>query len=251
MKRTMLIMAALVIAVSGCAAREAALYKELTYKPDALTDVTLATDKAIVVVPFVDARKESEAASECLLWNLVPLVVRTTLVETHPELVYKTSGSCFRPVKMTGTLADAIPKLLAEQLRVTRRAPQAQYAEDVEGEGFKETDLVLRGTVVRSALTTKRYSYGLGPAAVVAYFLGAPMVRYSAWLEVDWQLFDANNKPVSLKKTASVETPIVQPAGLYCGRRAYGKNAPLGLYVAAVKAVNEKIARDLSQELAQ
>jgi len=251
MKRTMLILAALVIAVSGCAAREAALYKELAYKPDPLTDVTLATDKAIVVVPFVDARKESEASSECPLWNLVPLVVRTRQVETHPELVYKTSGNCFRPVKLTGTLADAIPRLLAEQLRVTRRAPQALYAEDVEGEGFKETDLVLRGTVVRSTLTTKRYSYGLGPAALVAYLLGAPTVRYSAWLEVDWQLFDANNKPVSLKKKATVETPIVQPAGLYYGRRACGKDAPLGLYVAAVKAVNEKIARDLSEELVQ
>jgi hypothetical protein len=248
MKRAILAMAVLVLAASGCAEmQQSTLSEELNYEPPPVTDVAKRIKGSIVVVPFVDARVDNgDELSTSIFWNLVPLVHYTTLVETHPEAEHAPANTQVR-----GTLAQAIPKLLVEQLKETGRAPNAEYAEAAEGEGFRPGDYVVRGVLVNSALTTSRYSYGLGPAALVLHVLGLPHCKYSAWVETEWRLYDGTGELIGKKRTASAIEPVEQYQGLYYGWCAGDTSAPLGLYAEAVRAVNEQIAEELSARLAK
>lgn len=251
MKRAMLVLGLVVLAVSGCvSAREIALHDELAYKLDPVEGRIPATDKVVAVLPFDDERFDNSAelsTSPC--WNLMPLVCYTTQVSVRPERRYKTTGSgLFNKVVIKGTLADAISRLLVDHLKQSGRAVNAVYGEPVAVEGKPAAcDYVVRGAVVGSALSRKRYTYGLGPLAVIPYLFFAPTSRYTACLEVEWQLFDAAGKPVGQKALAAVEYPIEHCAGLLYGGSVSGKKAPAGMYIEAVKAVNEQIAFRISE----
>ncbi len=250
MKRAMLALGLVVLVASGCVSvREIALHEELAYKLDPVEGRIPATDKVIAVLPFDDERFDNTAelsTSPC--WNLVPFVCYTTQLTARPELRYKTTSSgLFHKVVITGTLADAIPRLLVDHLKQSGRASNAVYGEPPAVEGKAAYDYVVRGAVVGSALSRKRYTYGLGPLAVIPYLFFAPTSRYTACLEVEWQLFDAAGKPIGQKALAAVEYPMEHSAGLLYGGSVSGKNAPAGMYIEAVKAVNEQIAFRISE----
>ncbi len=255
MKRAMLIGAVLVWAVSGCTTMQVnPLSHELKYQLTPAPAMEKFVDKSIAVVPFDDARMydgANKTTSTSTAWNIVPFVVYTTGVVSHPEVSYNTSVSGMGSyVKAAGTMADAIPKLLAEYLHRSRRFSKAVFVEAAEVRDHHPYDMVLRGTLVESKLTATRFSYGLGPAAPVAYLFGAPVVKYSASLTVDWQLYDARGDKIGPKKTATLEGPVVQHTGLYYGLVRDHKDVPFGLYVDAVRTVNTKIAEEISEQIA-
>ena len=250
MKRAMLALGLAVLCASGCVSvREIALRDELAYELDPVEGKIPATKKVVAVLPFDDERLDnSSELSGAACWNLVPFVLYTTQVKTHPELCYKTTSSgLFHKVVIKGTLADAIPWLLVDHLKQSGRAVNAVYGEPQTVEGKPAYDYVVRGSVVGSALTRKRLSYGLGPLALIPYLFFAPTSHYTAWLEVEWQLFDAAGKPVGQKALAALEQPVLHTAGLLYGGSVSGKNAPAGMYIEAVKAVNEQIAFRISE----
>lgn len=256
MKRVMLVVAVLALAVSGCTTvRVNPLYHELSYQLTPAPNAEMSVDKTIAVVPFDDARMYDDvniATSDSMLLNCMPLVPYTVRHETHPEVTHNTSeDGLSSSIKVAGTMADAMPKLLADYLHRARRFSKAVYVEAAEVKRPHHYDYVLRGTLVDSKLVTTRYSYCLGPAAVVPYLLGLPAARYSASLTVDWQLYDASGQPVGNKRTASVETPVVHYTGLYYGMSVNHKDAPFGLYIEAVRTVNEKIANGVCELVAE
>lgn len=245
MKRMILALGLAVLLVSGCGSvRETALHDELAYKLDPVESRIPTTAKVVAVLPFDDQRFDNSAelsTSPC--WNLIPFVHHTTQVAVRPEVRYKTAGSgLFQKVTITGTLADAIPRLLVDHLKQSGRAVNAVYGEPAPVGGKPGYDYVVRGAVVGSALSRKRYTYGLGPLAVLPYLFFAPTSRYTACLEVEWQLFDAAGKPIGQKALAAVERPIEHTAGLLYGGSVSGRKVPVGMYIEAVKAVNEQIA---------
>jgi predicted nucleic acid-binding Zn-ribbon protein len=139
---------------------------------------------------------------------------------------------------------------LPEATLLERRAALAELG--VQMAALQKADLVLRGELVKATLTQRRYSYGLSVAMVAAYLLGAPINKYEASLQVDWQLFDAKtDAPVGPKKTATVEAPVTRFSGFYYGYSTCGQSTPFGLYVEAVKQVNAAIAHGLSEQLAE
>ena len=256
MRRVMLVVAVLALAVSGCTTvRVNPLYHELSYQLTPALDTEMSVDKTIAVVPFDDGRMYDDAniaTSDSVLLNWLPLVPYTVGHDTHPEVTHNTSeGGCSNSIKVAGTLADAMPKLLADYLHRARRFSKAVYVEAAEVKGPHHYDYVLRGTLVESKLETTRYSYCLGPAALVPYLLGLPTTRYSASLTVEWQLYDMSGKPVGNKRTSSVETPVVHYAGLYYGTLSNHKNAPFGLYIEAARTANEKIATGVCELVAE
>lgn len=252
MRKAMLIVAALALAVSGCTTVQVnPLSHELSYQFTPAPNVEKSVDKSIAVVPFEDGRMYNNAnktTSTSILLNLVPLVWYTTGNVSHPEVVYNTTdvgiSSC---VKASGSMADALPKVLAAYLARSRRFSKAAFVEYAEVKGAHDYDYVLRGTLVESKVTATRYSYCLGPAAVATYLLGAPMVYYSASLTVDWQLHDASGKPVGSRQTATLDAPIGICNGLYYGMWVNQKSVPIGLYVEALREVNAKITEGVSE----
>jgi predicted nucleic acid-binding Zn-ribbon protein len=139
---------------------------------------------------------------------------------------------------------------LPEATLMERRAALAEL--EVQMAALQKADLVLRGELVKATLTQRRYSYGLSVAMAAAYLLGAPVNKYEASLQVDWQLFDAKTgAPVGPKKTATVEEPVTRFSGFYYGYSTCGQSTPFGLYVDAVKQVNAAIAHGLSEQLAE
>ena len=92
MKRAMWILAALVLAASGCTTVQVnPLYHELAYQLTPAPDVEKFVDKTIAIVPFVDGRMFNAAnvkTSVSCLVNLLPLVPYTSKHDSHPEVVY-------------------------------------------------------------------------------------------------------------------------------------------------------------------
>ena len=180
MRRAMLIVAALVFAVSGCRTTTVnPLYHELSYLQTPAQDAEKTVGKSLAVVPFADKRAaDNKASTTWRLLNLLPLVIYTTGYETHPEVVYNTTACGLGgQVKAAGTLADAMPKLLADYLNRSRRFTKVQFVEAAEVRDKHSYDLVLRGTLVESKLKKTVLTYCLGPGAVALYILGAPVVR--------------------------------------------------------------------------
>lgn len=252
MKKAMLIVAALVLAVSGCTTVQVnPLSHELSYQFTPTPDVEKSVDKSIAIVPFEDGRMHDGAnktESTSMLVNLVPLVLWTTGYVSHPEVEYNTTsvGICDY-VKASGSMANALPKILAAYLGRSRRFSKATFVEYAEVKGSHSYDYVLRGTLVESDVVVTRLSYGLSVAAPAAYILGAPMAHYSASLTVDWQLYDAAGEPVGAKQTSTLEAPLTKTKGLYYGAWANQKTVPIGLYVEAIRTVNEQIADGVSE----
>jgi len=252
MKKAIWVVAALALAVSGCTSTQVnPLNHELDYQFTPAPDVERSVDKSIAVVPFEDGRMYNGAnrtTSTSLLVNLIPLVPYTTGKVSHPEVVYNTSVVAIgENVKAAGTMANALPKILANHLHRSRRFSKAAFVEYAEVKGSHDYDYVLRGTLANSTVTATRLSYCLGPAAVVPYLLGAPMVHYSAELTVDWQLYDASGQPVGAKQTATLEAPIEKCTALYWGMWASEKTVPVGLYVEAIRTVNQQIINNVSE----
>ena len=252
MKRATLILAALALGVVGCTTVTLnPLSHELDYHFTPAPDVGASVDKTIAVVPFEDGRMydgNNQTVSTSLLWNALPLVLYTTGHVSHPEVVYNTTAwGMDETVKAAGSMADALPMLLADYLHRSRRFSVAKFVHYAEVKGSHDFDYVLRGTLVQSNVKARRYSWFLGPAAPVTYLLGAPMVHYSADLVVEWQLYDAGGNPVGAKQMATLDAPLTRTRALYYGMWADNKTVPLGLYVAAIRQVNAKIADDLSE----
>lgn len=247
MRMTILGVVALALAVSGCTTVQVnPLSHELDYQFTPAPDVDKSVDKSIAIVPFEDGRMfngANKTESTSILINLLPLVPYTTGKVSHPEVTYNTTSvSIGSDVKAAGTMANALPKILASHLHRSRLFSKATFVEYAEVKGSHSYDYVLRGTLVNSTVTATRLSYCVGPAAIAFYALGAPIVHYSAELTVDWQLYDANGQAVGAKQTATLEVPLKQTNGLYYGMWASDKVVPIGLYVEAVRTVNQQIA---------
>ena len=244
MRMATLVVMALALAVSGCTTTQVnPLSHELDYQFTPAPDVEKSVNRSIAIVPFEDGRMldgANKMESTSVLVNLLPLVPYTTGKISHPEVSYSTTvigvGS---EVKAAGTMADALPKILAGQLGLSRLFSKATFVTSEEVKGF---DYVLRGKLVNSTVTSTRLSYCVGPAAVALYVIGAPFVHYSAELTVEWQLYDAGGQAVGARQTATLAAPIEQCVALYWGMWADNKTVPTGLYVEAIKTVNQQIA---------
>ena len=252
MKKATLILAALVVTVAGCTTVQVnPLSHELDYQYTPAPNVEASVDKSIAVVPFEDGRMyngNNRKTSDSLWLNVLPLWFRTTAEVTHPEVVYNTTEVGIGDyVLASGSLADAVPQLLAEHLHRSRLFSNAKFVEYAEVKGSHNFDYVLRGTLVRSTVVARRYSWCLGPAAPVAYILGAPMVTYQADLVVDWQLYDAGGQAVGPKQRSQTIVPLRRVKGFYYGIWSNQKTTPLGLYVEAIREVNGKIAEGAAE----
>ena len=154
-------------------------------------------------------------------------------------MVYnKTDLGLGTEVRAAGSMEEALPQILAGHIERSRLFSKATYVTSEEVKGY---DYVLRGTLVESTVTATRYSYLLGPAAIVPYVLGAPMAKYSASLTVNYQLYNANGDKVDAEQTATLEAPLTQNVALYYGMWSNSKTMPIGLYVEAIKTVNRDV----------
>jgi hypothetical protein len=255
MKRAMLAVVVLGVAASGCITEQVnPLAHELKYQLTPAPAMEKALDKSIAVVPFEDGRMHdgaNKAESTSMLVNCIPLVFYTTARHTHPEVTYNTSvAGVWKDVKTAGTLDEAMPKLLADYLHRSRRFSTAVFVEAAEVKQPHDYDFVLRGKLLDANLIERRYSYCLGPAALAAHLLGAPMVKYDASLAVEWELVDGQGK-VLATKVASLEQPVCHYSGLYYGLEHEQKDVPFGLYVEAVRTVNKRIAADVCDQLVE
>lgn len=253
MKRAMMIGAAVILAVSGCMTTQQVnpLCHELSYFETPSAPEGRVVPKSIAVVPLKDLR-ESTTTSTSMVVNCLPLVWYTTGADSHPEVVYNTSvGGIGKTVTAAGTLADAIPQVLADYLHKSGRFASVKFVTAAELKGSHSYDFVLRGKLVDSQLITTRYSYFVGPGALGLYLLGAPMVKYSASLTVDWRLYDAKGAPRGEVMTATTDGPITQYTGLYYGLSRQEKDVPFGLYVDAVRVINRRTAHALTDLLTE
>jgi len=248
----MLILAALVVTVAGCTTVQVnPLSHELDYQYTPAPNVEASVEKSIAVVPFEDGRMHdgnNRMTSDSLWLNVIPLWFRTRADVSHPEVVYNTTVVGIGDyVKAEGSLADAVPQLLAEHLHRSRLFSNAKFVEYAEVKGSHTFDYVLRGTLVQSKVVAHRYSWCLGPAAPVVYILGAPMVHYQADLIVDWRLYDAGGQAIGPKQRSQTIIPLTRWNGLYYGMWSSQKTTPIGLYVEAVREVNGKIAEGAAE----
>ena len=246
MRMVTLVVVAMALAVSGCTTTQVnPLSHELDYNFTPAPSPKNAVDKSIAVVPFEDGRMfggANKTKSTSLMLNLVPLVWYTTGEVSHPEVVYNTTDLEFAStVKASGSMEEALPQILADHLGRARLFSKATFVTSEEVDGY---DYVLRGRLVNSTVKAERYSYLLGPAAIAPYLLGAPMAKYSASLTVEWQLYNASGKPIGAGK-AMLKDPIEQYVALYYGMWADNKTMPIGLYVEAIKTVNQQIINDV------
>ena len=243
MRMAILGVVALALAVSGCTTTQVnPLSHELNYQFTPAPDQDKTVDKTIAIVPFEDGRMfdgANKTESTSLMVNLIPLVWYTTGKVSHPEVVYNTTDlGMSSTVKASGAMEEALPQILAEHLDRSRLFKNATF---VAGSEIKGYDYVLRGKVVDSTVTATRYSYLLGPAAIVPYLLGAPIVDYSAELTVEWELYDAGGAQVGAD-TETLSAPIEKSNALYYGMWVDNKTMPIGLYVEAFQTVNQMIA---------
>jgi len=99
MKRVMLVVAVLALAVSGCTTvRVNPLYHELSYQSTPAPNAEMSVDKTIAIIPFDDGRMYDDrnvATSDNTLLNCLPLVPYTVGHDTHPEVTYNTSEGGF------------------------------------------------------------------------------------------------------------------------------------------------------------
>jgi len=250
MRRAIWLLALLVPVAAGCTTVQVnPLAHELNYQFTPAPDPVKAVDKALAVVPFADGRMldgNNVTRSTSAVWNCLPFVWRTVAYDSHPEVTYNSSvGGAFSRVKVAGTLADALPELLAAQLGRSRRFAKVAFVEASEVRDRHSYDYVLRGKLVESKLESVRLSYGLGPAALVPHLLGLPLVRYTASLTVEWQLFDSAGNAVGPRVTETLDKLIVRDNALYYGWTHENKDMPFGLYVEAARSINTKIEEKL------
>jgi hypothetical protein len=254
MKQAMMVVAGLILATSGCTVVTEVnpLYEEVNYHPETSAGSVQPVDKALAVVQFEDARP-STAESQHLLLNSLPFVWATRGVDSHPEAVHNnTIYSTSRPVYALGTLNEALTRLLARDLHRTRQFSKVDFVEALPKK-TDEYDLVLRGKLLNSDLTTDRYAYCLGPLAYVPYLLGAPVVLYRPDLVVEWQLFDSKGEPLGKpQRVGAVDVkPISQYAGLYYGWYRNHRIVIMGVVSEAIKQVNAQIVPRVGLELTE
>ncbi|MFW6107965.1 MAG: hypothetical protein ACOC70_02070 [bacterium] len=248
MRRAMWVAAAaLVLVVAGCTSGpEPALKDRLAYSDVRRVQPTPVSEKSIVVVPFEDLRETCRTHDISMLLNLIPLTTwYTTGVNSHLDAEAGSGGR--------DSFAVAMAELLARHLTAANAARRVDFLTEGELKQAEGYDLVLRGKLRDATLETTRYSYCLGPGAIVPYLLGAPIVHYQPSLTVEWRLYDGEGNATTNVETAAVPgcKPVGKNTGLYYGHYANGVDTPLGLYTGAVRCVNRQITEDLLTLLAE
>jgi hypothetical protein len=254
MKQAMVVMIGLFLAATGCTtvSQVNPVREEVAYHTSSSGGAIKPVEKSLVVVAFEDVRPRT-MTSESLMMNWVPFILASRGAVTHPEAVYsQTLMSTSRPVFMVGTMNEAIASLLARDLHMTRQFSNVQFVKDLPTK-TDQFDLVLRGRLLKSTLIEKRYSYYVGPLAMIPYILGAPLLSYEPDLVVEWRLYDSNGKPVGDAHMVGIENPkpMVQRSGLYYGWYRNHRLAPIGVLSEAIREVNSQIVTRVAQELTE
>ena len=78
-------------------------------------------------------------------------------------------------------------------------------------------------------------------------FAGATAAPDGEVLSLNGIVYDASGMPVGAKQTSMVEEPIGKCSGLLYGGMVNQKAMPIGIYVEAVREVNEDIADGISE----
>ncbi len=252
MRRAMwVVVAALGLIVAGCSSGARPMLSErLEYPVVHRAAPEPVSEMRILVAPFEDLREVERTSILTRVPHLLPLVHHSSRVNSHLDARY---GRVRPRVGRTHPFAVVIPQLLAEHLVQANVSPSVLFVTEYELEEAEGHDLILRGKLLDADLTTHRYSYGLGPAALVPWLLGARIGRYEPTLTVSWKLYDAEGNAVSNKQLAAVPGPDShgRSSGLYYGHRTHGVRNPMGLYGKAIEDVNTQITTKVLNLIAE
>ena len=250
MRRAMwVVVAALGLIVVGCASRPQ-LTDRLEYPLVYRAAPVPVSEMRILVAPFEDLREVNRTSRLTLVPHLLPFVHYSSAVNSHLDARY---GRVRPRLGRTHPFAVVIPQLLADHLVDANVSPNVMFVTEYELKEAEGYDLVLRGKLLDADLTTHRYSYGLGPAAVVPYLFGARIVRYEPTLTVSWKLYDAEGNAVSNTQLAAVPGPASRGrnTGLYYGQYTNKVGNPMGLYAKVIEDVNTQITTKVLNLIAE